>query len=159
MGEQHWQEGTESRRRYVTAVFARFDPAGETLEIVNAGHNPALLFLPDGSIRRFEASGTPLGLLPGMQYTAERCPFPPGSRLLLYTDGLTEVFCGEEEFGCDRLSDTFRDSRTNNAEEALDALWAQLERFSTGGPQTDDMTALAVIRFAAKTPAAEAQDA
>ena len=145
VGQHHWEEGQESRRRYVTAIFARFHPDGGLLELVNAGHNPAALVEEDGSVRMIEASGTPLGLLPGMQYRAERFSFHPGARLLLYTDGLTEVFRGEEEFGADRLVDAFRDLQTWDAEESLQALWAQLHRFSTGGPQTDDMTALAVI--------------
>ena len=145
VGQHHWEEGQESRRRYVTAIFARLDPGGGLLEVVNAGHNPGALIGADGSVRMIEASGTPLGLLPGMQYTAESFPFPPGARLLLYTDGLTEVFQGEEEFGPERLVAAFRELTTRDAEQSLEALWAQLRQFSTGGPQTDDMTALAVV--------------
>ncbi len=39
----HYKEGEESRRRYVTAMFLRLDPKTHTLEVVNAGHNPAFL--------------------------------------------------------------------------------------------------------------------
>src|SRR5579875_862165 len=137
VGQHHWEEGQESRRRYVTAIFVRFHPAGGLLEVVNAGHNPAALIGADGALRMIEASGTPLGLLPGMQYTAESFPFPAGSKLLLYTDGLTEVFRDEEEFGAERLAEAFREMHTLDAEESLEALWAQLQAFSTGGPQTD----------------------
>ena len=145
VGQHHWEDGQESRRRYVTAIFARFDPDGGWLEVVNAGHNPAALIHADGTVQMVEASGTPLGLLPGMEYAAERFPFPPGARLLLYTDGLTEVFHGEEEFGAERLVESFRELKTFDAHESLEALWAQLQAFSTGGPQTDDMTGLTVI--------------
>ena len=144
VGQVHWQEGEEARRRYVTAIMARLNPATRRLEVVNAGHNPGILLHASGSISRIEASGTPLGMLPGMQYRAEVFEFPPRSRLLFYTDGLTEVFCGEEEFGCDRLIETFRSLPTEDASGMLDEIWAELQRFSTGGPQTDDMTALAV---------------
>lgn len=145
VGQHHWDEGQESRRRYVTAVFARFQPDEGLLEIVNAGHNPAALVKNDGTVRMIGASGTPLGLLPGMAYETDMLAFPPGSRLLLYTDGLTEVFRGEEEFGAERLVDAFRAVQTSDAESSLEALWAQLDDFNTSGPQTDDMTALAVI--------------
>ena len=158
VGQQHWEEGTEARRRYVTAIFARLHPDGNSLEAVNAGHNPAALVSPMGQVRMIEASGTPLGLLPGMRYSAETLEFPPGSRLLLYTDGLTEVFCGEEEFGCERLTESFREGPVSNAEESLELLWAQLQRFSSGGPQTDDMTALAVIHLPADGKHDEAQN-
>ena len=77
-------------------------------------------------------------MLPGMSYTADSFPFNPGARLLLYTDGLTEVFHGNEEFGPERLVDAFRDLQTRDAEESLEALWAQLRQFSTGGPQTGE---------------------
>ena len=91
-----------------------------------------------------EATGTPLGLLPQVHYQSEMLDFPAGSRLLLYTDGLTEIFCGDDEFGCERLTDTFRCLRTEEAGEMLDSLWDALNHFSTGAPQTDDMTALAI---------------
>lgn len=145
VGQHHWEDGQESRRRYVTAIFARFDPEEGWLEVVNAGHNPATLVYGDGSVQMVNASGTPLGLLPNMRYATERLPFPPGTRLLLYTDGLTEVFREEEEFGAERLVESFREIETQDAQEGLQALWSRLEAFSTGGPQTDDMTGLVVI--------------
>lgn len=154
VGQQHWEEGTEARRRYMTAVFARLSPEADALEVVNAGHNPALLILPDGVPRLIEASGTPMGLLPNETYRCDRFPFPPGSRLLLYTDGLTEVFCGEEEFGCERLTEAFRAGSTEDADELLDTIWSQLGRFASEEAQTDDMTALAVFH---RSPPSEAE--
>jgi phosphoserine phosphatase RsbU/P len=158
VGQHHWEEGQESRRRYVTAIFARLDPDGGLLEVVNAGHNPGALIDAEGGVRMIEASGTPLGMLPGMAYAAEMLPFPAGSRLLLYTDGLTEVFRGEEEFGSERLAEAFRRATGDDAEASLKAVWAELGQFSTGGPQTDDMTALAILhRRAAGEDEAQSQ--
>jgi serine phosphatase RsbU (regulator of sigma subunit) len=122
-----------------------YPEAGE-IEVVNAGHNPGFLLTPDKEPRLFDASGTPLGMLPGMLYATERCAFPPGSRLLFYTDGLTEVFKGDEEFGADRLLSAFLECPSMKAGDILDALWAAIEAFSEGGPQGDDMTALALCR-------------
>jgi phosphoserine phosphatase RsbU/P len=81
-----------------------------------------------------------------MQYSAETNEFAPGTRVLLYTDGLTEVFRGDEEFGPERLLDHFSKCSLNKADGILDALWTTLEEFSAGGPQGDDMTALALCR-------------
>jgi len=147
LGQQHWEEGVEARRRYVTAIFLRLKPDHTEIEIVNAGHNPALIVLPDGSIHRINASGTPLGMIPGMSYSAEASPFPQGSRVLLYTDGLTEVFCGDEEFGCDRLGDTFREASHEDAATSLATLWETLRSYSDNAPQTDDMTAIAICHL------------
>ena len=88
----------------------------------------------------------PLGLLPGMRYASERHCFTPGTRLLFYTDGLTEVFRGDEEFGPERLMDQFCKCSAQKADGILDALWGALDAFSEGGPQGDDMTALTLCR-------------
>jgi len=151
MNQYHWTEGEEARRRYVTAIFLRLHPEKGEIEVVNAGHNPGFLVAPGAEPRQFEAGGTPLGLLPGMRYSSERCGFPPGARLLLYTDGLTEVFKGDEEFGPERLLDQFTKCPAKRADDILDALWAAIEEFSEGGPQGDDMTALALCRWTDST--------
>ena len=147
MNQSHWEEGEETRRRYVTAIFARLDPKTGELEAVNAGHNPGFVLQPDGKMCQFDAVGTPLGLLPGMGYSVERCDFPPGSRLLLYTDGLTEAFCGEEEFGSEQLIESFCRYQSPSADAILDTLWRAIEDFCQGGPQSDDMTALVLARI------------
>ena len=148
MNEHHWREGEEARRRYVTAIFMRLYPELGKIEVVNAGHNPGFLVMSDGNVRQFEAAGTPLGLLPGMRYSREESVFTPGTRLLFYTDGLTEVFRGDEEFGPERLMDEFSKCSGERADVILDALWATIEDFAEGGPQSDDMTALALCRCA-----------
>jgi serine phosphatase RsbU (regulator of sigma subunit) len=155
MNQHHWAEGEEARRRYVTAIFLRLHPEPGRLEIVNAGHNPGFLIETGKEPRQFNAAGTPLGLLPGMSYTGEGCDFPPGARLLFYTDGLTEVFRGDEEFGPERLLDEFLRCPSRKADGILDALWTAIEAFAEGGPQADDMTALALCHGmdAAEMPA------
>ena len=151
MNQHHWAEGEEARRRYVTAIFLRLYPEAGEIEVVNAGHNPGFLLQPDAAPRLFEAAGTPLGMLPGMRYASERSGFAPGTRLLAYTDGLTEVFKGDEEFGPERLLDEFLRCPAGKADGILDALWAAIEDFSEGGPQGDDMTALALCRGTGRT--------
>jgi sigma-B regulation protein RsbU (phosphoserine phosphatase) len=151
MNQHHWQEGEEARRRYVTAIFLRLHPEAGEIEVVNAGHNPGFLIEAGAAPHQFDAAGTPLGLLPGMRYTSERHGFAPGTRLLFYTDGLTEVFKGDEEFGAERLLDEFLKCRAQNADGILNALWAAIDAFSEGGPQGDDMTALALCRGMSET--------
>jgi serine phosphatase RsbU (regulator of sigma subunit) len=146
MNQHHWLEGEEARRRYVTAIFLRLYPGSGEIEIVNCGHNPGFVVHPDGSHCEFDSTGTPLGLLPGMHYEAKRCTFPPGSRLLFYTDGLTESFRGDEEFGPERLMDHFSRCESREANGILDALWTAIDAFVEGGPQGDDMTALVLCR-------------
>jgi phosphoserine phosphatase RsbU/P len=148
LNEQHHAEGVEARRRYVTAIFLRLEPATHTLEVVNAGHNPGFL-VTGGSgqpAQQIVASGTPIGLVPGMQYTSETFAFPSGSKLLFYTDGLTEVFKGDDEFGTERLLSSFSGSKLTESAALLDSLWQELHDFCGGAHQEDDMTALALLR-------------
>ena len=155
LSQQHWEEGEEARRRYVTAIFLRLDVASGELKFVNAGHNPGFLISANNPVPRLiKASGTPLGLVPGSSYTAERATLEPGARLLLYTDGLTEVFRGEEEFGEDRLVQAFHDADTLDADDTnhradtvLRNLWDTLNVFSDGAPQQDDMSAVTLCRY------------
>ena len=147
MNQHHWAEGEEARRRYVTAIFLRLHPEAGEVEVVNAGHNPGFLVAPGGASYQFDAAGTPLGLLPGMNYSSEKRSVAPGARLLFYTDGLTEVFKGDEEFGPERLLNEFSKCPPEKADDILDALWTTLDKFSSGGPQSDDMTALALCRW------------
>jgi serine phosphatase RsbU (regulator of sigma subunit) len=146
MNQHHWTEGEEARRRYLTAIFLRLHPEAGEIEVVNAGHNPGFLVEPGVPPYEFNAAGTPLGLLPGMTYTSEHRNFSPGARLLFYTDGLTEVFKGDEEFGPERLMNEFSTCPAENADGILDAIWTAIEAFSEGGPQGDDMTALTLCR-------------
>jgi serine phosphatase RsbU (regulator of sigma subunit)/anti-sigma regulatory factor (Ser/Thr protein kinase) len=79
------------RKRGATLSILALDPQAEVLEAVIAGHLPPLLIEPDGHTRLLEQRhGLPVGVRTGHDYQACRYPFPTGSRLLLYTDGLIE---------------------------------------------------------------------
>ena len=149
MNQHHWAEGEEARRRYVTAIFARLDPVSGRLQVVNAGHNPGMMLAPGAAPRLFRASGTPLGLLPGLPYAAAELDLPAGARLLLYTDGLTEIFSNGEEFGSGRLLAALSRCSAREADAILKALWAEIAAFAAGGAQQDDMTALVLCRDSA----------
>ena len=149
LNQQHCAEGDETRRRYVTGIFLKLDPKTHRLEVVNAGHNPGFLLRPDQAAHELKCSATPIGILPFVEYSSEFADFPPGSRLLFYTDGLTEVFQGDEEFGSERLLASFQQCAARESAAILDTLWQELRRFSGNESQEDDMTALALVRMTA----------
>lgn len=147
ISQQHWNEGPEARRRYVTAIFLKLDPVQHCISVVNAGHNTGFVVQSKSTVRTIEASGPPLGILPGIQYSEEYLPFPQGTRLLFYTDGMTEVFReGDEEFGPERLLKHFRECPESDCDRMLDSLWRELKEFAGEIRQRDDMTALALHR-------------
>ncbi|GAB2865072.1 SpoIIE family protein phosphatase [Nocardioides pacificus] len=74
----------------VTCLYAVFDPAEGTLHFANAGHLPPIVTLPDGSTSVLSGSeDPPLGV--GLyNMTPREVTLPPGSTVVLYTDGLVE---------------------------------------------------------------------
>jgi len=144
----HYGEGEEARHRYVTGILFRLNSETHRLEAVNAGHTSAFLVAADGTLTKIKASGTPFGLLPFSSYEVQELELNPGMRLLVYTDGMTEVFHGEDEFGEGRLLESFLACKENIPERVLGSLWETLEAFSDGQDQSDDMTALVLFRNA-----------
>lgn len=144
----HHAEGPEAQRRYVTTFLARLSPATHTLDVVNAGHNPAFLVTGAGNIHRIESSGIPVGLFPWAEYASEQFVLDVGARMLVYTDGLSETCRGEEMFGETRLLEKLRDCEASDAESVMKSVWAALDEFSDEPHQSDDMSAIVLLRQA-----------
>jgi GAF domain-containing protein len=98
-----------------TAVYARLDPPDpdgtRTLHYANAGHPTPLLLTPHGELVRLDGHHSPMiGVVPiadgapGRGAATVRCP--PGSFLLLYTDGLTDVAGHDADVRTDLLERT-----------------------------------------------------
>jgi len=154
LNQEHWGEGAEARLRYVTAIFLKLDEAAGRLEIVNAGHSPGFLTTARG-FTQIDACSAPLGILSGSGYVSETLEFPPGARLLLYTDGLTDQLDAKgEEFGPERLESEFVNCAATSCTGILDHLWERVFRFADGVEQGDDMTALVLCREAGGVEAA-----
>ena len=74
-----------------TAVFARLNGDGRTLEMASAGHPPPLIVQPDGSVGFIDhPRSVPLGVPTAANRPSGSFVVEPGSLVLLYTDGLVE---------------------------------------------------------------------
>ncbi|AQS72050.1 DNA-binding protein [Streptomyces pactum] len=113
-----------------------------TLRWTSAGHPPPLLLTPDGGARYLEAGqGLLLGarLGSGGHRPDATVALPPGSTLLLYTDGLVEVPGSDLDTGLGRL----RRNALALVHEPLDTLCDEvLARRPPGS--TDDIALLAL---------------
>jgi serine phosphatase RsbU (regulator of sigma subunit) len=75
---------------YATALAAIYDPQLRELTIATAGHPGPMICLADGGSEELIAKGTVLGL--GEMHRSETTAFiPPGSAVVFFTDGLTEL--------------------------------------------------------------------
>ncbi len=75
-----------------TLAYVVIDPDRESLEAVVAGHPPPLMIPADGQPWYLPVQGNvPLGTSPFARYRCAVHPFPTGTALLLFTDGLVET--------------------------------------------------------------------
>ena len=96
-----WQLGPTAM---TTLAYLVLDPLEETLEVVCAGHLPPLLVEPGGEPRYMSLEGAlPLGASQTEVYASHIVPFPAGTAIVLFTDGLVERRGASIDVGLDRL--------------------------------------------------------
>jgi sigma-B regulation protein RsbU (phosphoserine phosphatase) len=84
-------------------------------------------------------------MVPGLSYVAGGCAFPPGSLLLMYTDGVTEAEAeGGTMFGDAALLRLLADGAADGANACVERVITAVDAFSGAHPQSDDITLLAV---------------
>jgi len=125
-----------------TVAVAWIDTDGQCVEWRLAGHVPPVLRTPDGRARILTGAHHPPIGTPTEARTEEPVPFPPGSLLVLYTDGLVERRDEEIDVGMERLRAVVEALPAGcSAAEARDALLRELHVESS-----DDDVAIVVVR-------------
>jgi predicted ATPase/energy-coupling factor transporter ATP-binding protein EcfA2 len=85
-GEQHGN-------RYFTIWYGVYDSVTRTLTWAGGGHHPSLVLLEGGLEPLVLASeGLMMGVLSSADFPAQSCHIPPGARLLIFSDGVFEIF-------------------------------------------------------------------
>ena len=131
--------------RYVTLLVAEIDVHKRTLQYVNCGHNPALLFrATTGTLTRLNSSCPPIGLSPEEICELASTDLSPGDVVVFYTDGVTEAENRlGEEFGMERLSAMVRRGSSLSAEDLMVDIYNTAADFC-GDNFNDDVTILVV---------------
>jgi serine phosphatase RsbU (regulator of sigma subunit) len=130
-----------SGAKYVTLVALRCRRDG-TAELVNGGHVPPLLVEPDGRVRMIEDGDMPVGIWPEASFHAIPVMLPPGARMVLLSDGVSESEDpAGEQFTVDHFEQYLADKNP------IAAVFAAVDRFSNGVPQADDRTMLTIDRL------------
>ena len=126
---------------FVTMFLGLVDLNTGSLEYCNAGHNPPII-LPQGEFMDM-LPNAPIGLWPDLEYEGERVENIKGHPIFLYTDGLNEAEnTKQEQFGDDRLLEIFKNTKFENARQAVESLKADIEAFRNGAEPNDDLTML-----------------
>jgi serine phosphatase RsbU (regulator of sigma subunit) len=145
--------------RYATLVWAEYDARTAMLTYVNAGHPSPILIRSSGEIERLKSDGVPIGLFADSRYTARNLQMGPGSRLIIFTDGLTDAQnAAGEDFGDERLVDCCRSIPVEmDANGVADTVMQAIAEWSAGTEQFDDTTVVAIDIVAVDVGEAESR--
>ncbi|HET7435408.1 MAG TPA: SpoIIE family protein phosphatase [Thermoanaerobaculia bacterium] len=136
-----------AENKFITAILVSIDRENETIRFVNAGHNPAYMIV-NGRIETMKSHGLPIGILPNSRYLTQTRPFPPGSAVVLYSDGITEAEnLAGEEFDNPRMEEIMEADLNASAATLRDRIATAVDAFVGEAPQKDDQT-LVIARIA-----------
>ena len=133
---------------FVTLFVGCIDLETKKMDLCNAGHNPIIVIPPDEKPYYLKAiPNMAVGVWNGFEYQSESLDLRPGTRLLLYTDGVTEAEkADKEQFGEERLLQFVSTSefKNLNPEEMVSAVLDAVKGFAGDNEQNDDITIFAI---------------
>jgi sigma-B regulation protein RsbU (phosphoserine phosphatase) len=130
-----------SEGRFITFFWGVVNIKQKVIKYVNAGHNPPLL-LRNNAVKKLDRGGIILGVMKTVSpYIFEEVDLHKDDVLVLFTDGVSEAMNNqEEEFGEDRLEEAANALKKNSAGEILDGIKQEVQNFTQGNIQSDDIT-------------------
>jgi len=133
---------TATRGMFVTAVAGVYRPDSGEICLSNAGHQPPLHAMVDGSFREIPATAPPLGIAPDFEFPEVRFSLDNGS-LYLFTDGVTEALNGNgEQLGVEGFIELIKGFDGERPSSRLDLIVSEIS--SPGAQQHDDITLLLI---------------
>lgn len=130
-------------KRFMTMALVAVDPARGTVRWASAGHDPTMVYFPDGDrFEELEGGDLPLGMMEDVQYEEyRRDGLSTGCILLIGTDGIWEMRSPDGHFyGKDRLLDLVRAHAHRPAKEIAEALEIALSAWRADLAAQDDVT-------------------
>ncbi len=131
---------------FVTVFCAVLNFKTGELVYSNAGHNPPLIRHANGQPEEMLLpKGLILGTIEAARYKTARLILRPGDTLILYTDGVTEAMNPNKElYSSERLRQVVVDIGDQSPQTIVDDLFKSVNAYSSGAPQSDDITVLAL---------------
>jgi serine phosphatase RsbU (regulator of sigma subunit) len=139
---------------FITLFYAAIDTERHAMTWTSAGHPLALLHRLDTNevvtVGDEKDTELPLAISAGLAYRATALQLPPGSRVVLYTDGLSDAFSPKEArhtaFGTRGIVEALRASRDKPVEQALEHLFHASNAFTAGSGRHDDTSVVMLER-------------
>lgn len=130
---------------FFTVWYGILDVQTGSLRWSGGAHPPAVLIAPDGSLTRLDSQGLMIGAATGVPYDTDEITMQPGSRLLLYSDGIFEL---ERPGGSIATLDDYLQAVETKPNQDLDAMLAHARIVQASDSFKDDVSVLE-LRFRA----------
>jgi len=132
---------------FATLFIGILCPKTNKLRYINAGHNPPMMIRSDGKVENLQASGIPIGAFDISEWQEETLEFGVGDFLFMFTDGVSEATNTEGEmYEDDRLKRFLLNSRNQSPEELTESVLDEINAFTGGALQSDDITMMILRR-------------
>ena len=131
--------------RYFTPSLGFLNRVTGILRLVQAGHPNPILIRADGTMEAIGGLGLPIGLIAEATYTTTEVRLRPGDRVLMHSDGLTELPSADgTALDDDGLLALLRKNTARTGPQFLSTLARDLTAFAGGDSFPDDASALLI---------------
>ncbi len=129
-------------RMFVTAWVGILELSTGRLTAANAGHEYPVLQEPGGPFElKKDKHSRAVGIKPEQIYNEYVLELAPGTKLFVYTDGVTEATNGESElFGTERMLEALNRNPEADPMQVLSGVQESVNDFVQGADQADDLT-------------------
>ena len=129
---------------FVTIWVGILEISTGVLVAANGGHEYPVLQRPHGPYALYkDRHGLVIGARRNSKYTDYKIVLRPGSKLFVYTDGVTEAMNTDDQlFGKDRMVDTLNEVKEATPQEVLRHMHHTVDEYAQGTDQFDDITML-----------------
>ena len=134
---------------FVTMLGGIIDLEEKKLKLVNCGHNPPLIKRENGDFEYVELdSNIVLGAVSDFNFVIKEIDFYEGDEIFFYTDGIVEAMDKNDNLYSEkRLVNTLNKNKTISLKHQCENIKKDIEEYSKGTAQSDDITMLAFKYF------------
>lgn len=132
---------------YVTGVYGVLDSTNHIFTFSNFGHNPPIWLRQNGDVELLTEGGLVLGVTGKTVFEERALMMQPGEIIVMYTDGVTEVFDDSgREFGQEGLVEVVRSNRSRPSTEITEAINQAVSEHAASNHVFDDITLVVIKR-------------
>ncbi len=142
--------------RYVTLFLGVLDPHTHALTYVNAGHEPPVVYTPNGEMRRLDATAAPVGMEVPVPVEQSSARLEAGELFAAWSDGLPEAhkpdedpvrFLHDHEPIEEMIRKDMLGARGGALQSLSDLVFQRVKEWMGGASATDDQTLLLLRRL------------